>query len=132
MLALFLTGCSDSSGNSQTSPTKAIEQKVEYKKITPEQAKKVISEKTDIVILDVRTDAEFKEKRIANSILIPDYDIKTKAEVVLKDKNTVILVYCRSGRRSASASQELIALGYKNVYDFGGIIDWPYETVSGN
>jgi rhodanese-related sulfurtransferase len=132
MLMLSLTGCVDSGGSNSTPPSQATEQKAQYKKITPEQAQKLISEKADIVILDVRTEAEFKEKRIAKSILIPDYEIKTKATEILKDKSATILVYCRSGRRSASASQQLVAMGYKNVYDFGGIIDWPYETISGD
>lgn len=131
MLIMSLTGCSNSNDATLTPQNQAAPQKAEYKKITPEQAKKMIDEKTDIILLDVRTDAEFKEKRIANSILIPDYEIKAKAEEILKDKNAAILVYCRSGRRSASASQQLIAMGYQNIYDFGGIIDWPYETIGG-
>lgn len=103
---------------------------MEYKKITPEQAKKMLDENKNIVLLDVRTDEEFKEKRIKGSILIPDYDIKTKAEQLLKDKKATILVYCRSGHRSAIASHELVSMGYSNVYDFGGIIDWKYDTIS--
>jgi len=105
--------------------------KAVYQKITAEQAKAIMDEGKPFVLLDVRTDEEFKEKRIDGAILIPDYEIKNRATAELPDKNALILVYCRSGRRSANAANELIKLGYTNVYDFGGIIDWPYDTVSG-
>lgn len=100
-----------------------------YRKISAEAAKKIMDEQTGFVILDVRTESEFVEGHIADAILIPDNEIATKVEATLKDKNQLILVYCRSGRRSALAAKEMIALGYTNVQDFGGIIDWPYETV---
>jgi rhodanese-related sulfurtransferase len=80
------------------------------------------------IILDVRTEEEYNESHIPDAILIPDYEIMTKAEQVLTDKEQLILVYCRSGRRSKNASQALAELGYTNVKEFGGIIDWPYET----
>ena len=105
--------------------------KAVYQKITAEQAKAMMDEGKPFILLDVRTDEEFKEKRIDGAILIPDYEIKSRATAELPDKNTLILVYCRSGRRSANAANELIALGYTNVYDFGGIIDWPFDTVAG-
>jgi len=100
-----------------------------YNKISAEQAKKMMAESKDFILLDVRTDSEFKEKRIAGAILIPDNEIKNRAEKELPDKNKLILMYCRSGRRSAGAAKILVSLGYTNVYDFGGINDWPYETV---
>ena len=81
------------------------------------------------IILDVRTQEEFDESHIEGAILIPDYEITNKAESVLKDKDQLILVYCRSGRRSKLAAEALVELGYTNVKEFGGIIDWPYETV---
>lgn len=105
-------------------------QKAEYRKISSDEAKKMMEGKH--ILLDVRTDAEFVEKRIEGAILIPDYELKDRAEKELTDKNALILVYCRSGRRSAVAAKELIGLGYTNVHDFGGIIDWPYDTVSGD
>ena len=61
--------------------------------------------------------------------MIPEYEIEAKAESLLPDKNQLILVYCRSGRRSKIASEALVKLGYTNVKEFGGIIDWPYEIV---
>ena len=79
------------------------------------------------IILDVRTAREFATGRIPGAILLPDYTIRERAHLVLPDKNALILVYCRSGVRSNEALHELLALGYTNVFDFGGIIDWPYE-----
>ena len=105
-------------------------QQATYRKLSAEEAHKMMSELKDYVLLDVRTDGEYKEKRIAGAILIPDYEIKDRAGKELPDKNKVIFVYCRSGRRSANAAKYLVSLGYVNVYDFGGIIDWPYDTVS--
>ena len=64
-------------------------------------------------------------------MLIPDYTIREKAETALPDKDALILVYCRSGRRSKNAAQILAELGYSNIREFGGIMNWPYETVAG-
>ena len=100
-----------------------------YEQITPAEAKAIMDEREDYIILDVRTQEEFDEAHIDGAILIPDYEIADKAESVLKDKNQLILVYCRSGRRSKHAAAALVKLGYTNVKEFGGIIDWPYETV---
>lgn len=100
-------------------------------KISVEQAKEMLSRNADIILLDVRTEDEYKEKHIEGAILIPDYEIASRAKSELPDKDAVILLYCRSGRRSANAAKELNDMGYSNVYDFGGILDWPYETVTG-
>ena len=100
-----------------------------YEQITPTEAKAIMDEENGYVILDVRTQEEFDEAHIEGAILIPDYEIADKAEGVLKDKDQLILVYCRSGRRSKLAADKLVTLGYTNVKEFGGIIDWPYETV---
>ena len=83
----------------------------------------------DYIILDARTKEEFDEGHIEGAILIPEYKVSTRAEKELPDKDQLILVYCRSGRRSKIASQALVDLGYSNVKEFGGIIDWPYEIV---
>jgi len=98
-----------------------------YVCITPEEAKTIMDTQNDYVILDVRTKEEFDEGHIPGAILIPDYEIQEKAETVLRDKAQLILVYCRSGRRSKNAAQILAQLGYTNVKEFGGILDWPYE-----
>lgn len=100
----------------------------EYKKITPEEAKALI-DGGNVIILDVRTKEEYDEGHIKDAILLPDTDIAEQAETVLPDKTSKILVYCRSGRRSALSAKELIAMGYTNVFDFGGILDWPYQIV---
>lgn len=81
----------------------------------------------NVIILDVRTRREFETGRISGAILLPNFELRERAEFVLPDKNAEILVYCRSGVRSHDAAYELLALGYTNVCDFGGILDWPYE-----
>ena len=100
-----------------------------YEQITPQEAKAIMDTETDYIIIDARTTEEFAQGHIENAILIPEYEIAERAEKELPDKNQLILVYCRSGRRSKIASDELVKLGYTNVKEFGGIIDWPYETV---
>ncbi len=100
-----------------------------HKIITPVEAKKIIDENADIEIVDVRDEDELVEGYIENSILIPLDTFEENAEIKLKDKNKKILVYCRSGRRSAMACEILDKLGYSDVYDFGGIINWPFEKV---
>jgi len=102
-----------------------------WQTITAEEAYRMMNELDNYILLDVRTVSEYNEIRINGAILIPDYEIKQRAETELPDKNAVILIYCRSGRRSALAAAVLAELGYTNVYDFGGIINWPYETVRG-
>ena len=100
-----------------------------YEQITQEEAKRIMDTETDYVLLDTRTDEEFAEGHIEGAIMIPEYEIADKAETAIPDKDTLILVYCRSGRRSKIASMLLVELGYTNVKEFGGIIDWPYEIV---
>lgn len=103
-----------------------------YQQITAEEAKNIMDTESDYVIIDARTEEEFAGGHIENAILIPEYEIAARAEKELPDKNQLILVYCRSGRRSKIASEELVKLDYTNVKEFGGIIDWPYETTSEN
>ena len=100
-----------------------------YENITAQEAKELMDNEENYVILDVRTLEEYNSGHIENAILIPNDEIKQKAETILKDKNQLILIYCRSGRRSSSAAKTLSKLGYKNVNNFGGIIDWPYDIV---
>ena len=98
--------------------------------ITAEEAKKIMDTESEYVILDVRTEEEFAQGHIPGAILIPDYEIREEAESSLPDKDALILVYCRSGRRSKNAAQILLELDYTNIREFGGILDWPYETVT--
>lgn len=98
-----------------------------YLKITPEEAKDLIG-KEGVVLLDVRTEEEYGQGYIPGAVLLPVDEISKKAAEVLKDKGETIIVYCRTGRRSANASGELADMGYTKVYDLGGIVSWPYET----
>jgi phage shock protein E len=120
VIMLFLTSCEAVKVNISAA---------EYKKITSEEAKMMIDSEKDIIILDVRSQSEYDEGHIKNAILIPDTEIEKMAPINLADKNAKILVYCRSGRRSELASKKLIEMGYTNVIDFGGIIDWKYDIV---
>ena len=98
-----------------------------YEQISAEKAKEIMDSGVDYIVIDARTDEEFAQGHIKDAILIPEYEIVDRAESELPDKDALILVYCRSGRRSKIASDELVKLGYNNVKEFGGIIDWPYE-----
>ena len=100
-----------------------------YEQITAEEAKAIMDTETDYIIIDARTEEEYAEGHIEGAILIPEYEIADRAEAELPDKDALILVYCRSGRRSKIAAEELVKLGYTDVREFGGLIDWPYETV---
>lgn len=100
-----------------------------YHKITAEEAKEMI-DKGDVTIVDVRTEEEYAEKHIPGAILVPNESIGNDSPKELPDKEAVLLLHCRTGVRSKEASDKLVALGYKKVYDFGGITDWPYETES--
>lgn len=102
-----------------------------YQKITPQQAKARMAE-PGVIVLDVRMQQEYDAGHIANAVLLPLPLIEAGDAAVAKalpDKDAEILVYCRSGRRSAIAANALINMGYTNVFDFGGINDWPYEVV---
>ena len=102
-----------------------------YRKISAQEAKDMMAvEDRELILLDVRTLAEWQEGHIPGSVLIPDTEIAQRAAAELPDKDTLILIYCRSGRRSALAAQELVSQGYTNVHDFGGILDWPFEAVT--
>ena len=101
-------------------------QKQGYKQISQAQAKEIMDTSSDFILLDVRTEKEFTAGHIKGAILIPDYEIRLRAEKELPDKAKTILVYCRSGRRSKLAARDLAELGYTDVLEFGGIIDWKY------
>ena len=115
-LPLGCVGCSD--GGSAT-----------YEQIDGAKAKALMDSESGYIIIDARTQEEYDQGHIPGAILIPEYEIADRAEKELPDKNQLILVYCRSGRRSKIAAEELVKLGYTNVKEFGGIIDWEYEIV---
>lgn len=100
-----------------------------YEMISAQEAKEIMDSGVDHIILDVREQDEYDAGHIPDAILLPYTQIEQKVEDVILDKNALVLVYCRSGRRSKIASETLSALGYTNVKEFGGINDWPYEIV---
>ena len=102
--------------------------KVEYIKITPQEARHMIS-RGGVIILDVRTRREYDEGHIKDAVLLPGNEIADNVKNVIADKNQTILVYCRSGARSARASRTLIDMGYEKIYDLGGIENWTGEIV---
>ena len=101
-----------------------------YYQISASEAHDIMVRESGYVILDVRTESEFNEAHIPDAILLPDYEITERAAELLPDRDRKILVYCRSGRRSKNAAAELAAMGYTNIWEFGGIIDWPYDVVT--
>ena len=118
LAAMLLAAC----GQDKENDREAV-----YVNITAEEAKKIMDTEDGYIILDVRTQEEYDQGHIPGAVLIPDTEIEAKAEEVLTDKDQLLLVYCRSGRRSKLASEILVELGYTNIKEFGGIIDWPYE-----
>ncbi|MBU5298999.1 rhodanese-like domain-containing protein [Clostridium sporogenes] len=98
--------------------------------ITSEEAKKMIDEREDITILDVRGESEYREGHIKGSKLIPLEFLEANVEDEVPDKNSTIFIYCRSGKKAKIGCEYLKELGYDNVYDMGGIMDWPYEIES--
>ena len=124
---LSLTGCRQETVPDGTAATQA-----EYRSMSMRDAKIELDADPTIVLVDVRTPQEHREQRIPNSLLLPLADIPAKATQVLPDKDAKIFLYCRSGNRSRQAAMMLLSMGYTNVYDIGGIIDWPFETERGN
>ena len=100
---------------------------IQYVKISAREAKEIIDNKSNIIIIDVRREDEYQTGHIEDAICIPNEVISNQAESLLPDKEQEILVYCRSGNRSSQAVNKLLDLGYTNVKDFGGILDWPYK-----
>ena len=119
LAVMMLTAC----GQDKENGREAV-----YVNITAEEAKRIMDSQEGYIILDVREQDEYDAGHIPSAILIPYTQIEEKAEKVLTDKDQLILVYCRSGRRSKIAAEALAELGYTNIKEFGGILDWPYEV----
>jgi rhodanese-related sulfurtransferase len=119
LAVMLLTACNH---------VKENDREVTYMNITAEEAKRIMDSEEGYIILDVRAQEEYDESHIPGATLIPHTEIEARAEEVLTDKDQLILVYCRSGRRSKIAAEALVELGYTNIKEFGGIIDWPYEV----
>ena len=119
LLALFLlTGCGGTAADGS------------YQQITQEEAKEMMDTQ-EVIILDVREQGEYDSGHIPGAVLLPVGSIdETTAAEVIPEKDSMVLVYCRSGNRSKTASSTLAELGYTNIYEFGGINTWPYETES--
>ncbi|MCJ7856562.1 redoxin family protein [Lachnospiraceae bacterium NSJ-143] len=128
-LALLLSACSASNTGSLS---KENQDTSAYKKITADEANKIIAGSDSVIIADVRRQDEYEAGHIPGAVNIPNEDISDKQPEELPDLDTPIIVYCRTGVRSKEAAQKLIDIGYTDVSDMGGIADWPYETVSGS
>ena len=119
LAVMMLTACGQDKENNQGAV---------YVNITAEEAKQIMDSEEGYIILDVREQDEYDAGHIQGAILIPYTQIEEKANEMLPDKDQLILLYCRSGRRSMIAAEALAELGYTNIKEFGGIIDWPYEV----
>ena len=122
LLLLLLTGCGETASNASSESS--------YQQISQEEAKEMMDAQ-EVIILDVREQDEYDSGHIPGAVLLPvgTIDEETAAEVI-PEKDSTVLVYCRSGNRSKTASSALAELGYTNIYEFGGINTWPYETES--
>ena len=119
---LILTGCThklDGDGMERS-----------YTQISQQTAKEMMQRDDGHVVVDVRRQDEYDEGHIPGAILVPNESIETGRPEALPDLNQIILIYCRSGRRSKEAAQKLFDMGYANIYEFGGIIDWTGEIVT--
>jgi len=122
-VSLFLVACSSNDKTTTETYTPTV--------IDAQTGKTMMDNNPDIILVDVRTLSEYLTYHIPNSTLLPLADISEDASTVLPDKSKIYIIYCNSGNRSATASTLLTQMGYPFVYDMGGIIDWPYETVTG-
>ena len=124
-LLALLAGCALSQTKKDTED---VAEKAAYHKISAEEAYEMMASQ-EVVVVDVRTREEYDGGHIENAVLVPNESIGSEMPEALPYKEATLLIYCRSGRRSKQAAEKLLELGYQNVYDFGGVIDWPYELV---
>ena len=143
LLSLFAGGCGGgaaaadggkSMGEAKDLPPCCANRTVEaeqgaVRRISAEAAQKLMATASDYIVLDVRTPAEYADGHIPKAINLPNETIAAQPPAILPDKDQMILVYCRSGRRSHDAATKLAAMGYTNIVDFGGITDWHGEIV---
>ena len=122
---IFFAACGTGSAAAGSAATAAPAQ---VKSITPDEARARLQSGDPLVLLDVRTAEEYSDKHIPGAVLLPNEEIGDTAPALLPVKDAEIIVYCRSGNRSKTASSTLAELGYSNIYEFGGINTWPYET----
>ena len=130
IMALLLCACLFACGDKNESETSEGDSSViEFEQISQAEAKEIMDSGIDYFLLDARTRQEFEQGHIAGAVMIPEYEIKSSLDKLPSDRDALILVYCRSGRRSKIAAQALCELGYTNVKEFGGIITWEYGIV---
>ena len=127
-LAASLALLADCTLSKAKKDTEDMTDKAAYQKISAEEAYEMMTSQ-EVVVVDVRTREEYDGGHIENAVLVPNESIGSEMPEALPDKEATLLIYCRSGRRSKEAAQKLLSLGYQSVYDFGGVIDWPYELV---
>ena len=133
--SILLTACGSIPSSVVEQPDPAVQQSTEfsdhtYQQITQDEAKELMQADNGSVTVDVRRQDEYDSGHIPGAILIPNESISTDRPEALPDLNQIILIYCRSGRRSKEAAQKLADMGYTNIYEFGGIIDWNGETTT--
>lgn len=133
-LCMLLSACgketSLSESNQSEVPTATASETATYQQITQEEAKEMMKADDGHIIVDVRRQDEYDSSHIPDAILIPNESIGTEKPKELPNLDQIILIYCRSGRRSKEASQKLADMGYTHIYEFGGIIDWTGEVVT--
>ena len=127
-LAASLALLADCTLSKAKKDTEDMTDKAAYQKISAEEAYEMMTSQ-EVVVVDVRTREEYDGGHIENAVLVPNESIGSEMPEALPDKEATLLIYCRSGRRGKQAAEKLLSLGYQNVYDFGGVIDWPYELV---
>ena len=133
-LCLLLSACGNGTTSSESDQSEVqintASENVSYQQITQEKAKEMMQADDGHIIVDVRRQDEYDSGHIPDAILIPNESIDKEQPKELPDLDQIILIYCRSGRRSKEASQKLADMGYTNIYEFGGIIDWTGEVVT--
>ena len=133
-LCLLLSACGNGTTSSESDQSgvqiTTASENVSYQQITQEKAKEMMKADDGHIIVDVRRQDEYDSGHIPGAILIPNESIGTEQPKELPDLDQIILIYCRSGRRSKDASQKLADMGYTHIYEFGGIIDWTGEVVT--
>lgn len=129
-MLLVLGGCAGK--KAMEKPRAEEAQTSAYQKISPEELKQLFKEGTEFTLVDVRQPEEYEEGHIPSAINVVNEEISNSMPEALPDKDAVIVVYCRSGRRSKEAADKMVKLGYKDIRDMGGILDWDDATVAGS
>lgn len=131
MVCACFVGCGSENGGENAAQAPQGQSEAVWQTISAEEAHTMM-EAGDALVVDVRTQEEFAEGHVCDAVLLPlDEITQDSVAAVVSDKAQKVLIYCRSGRRSALAAEAIAGMGYEKVYDFGGIQDWPYEVCAG-